>query len=232
MGKQSDSFRTGQRRVCAAAKGKFLTALRGGARIRDAAAMAGFATSSFYRARDSDPAFAEAWGDALDYASGPIFVAPHAGRRLQLRRTGALRFTEEKQELFLAHFAGTGDVASAAEAAGISVATVYRHRARDAEFAARFDQALQQAYIRLEAELVRQRIEAQDKLEKGILPAGEVAAEFERALKLLTRWERRDGRIAPARYARSKLKTWSFEDAMLAVERKLRALKIPIVGEG
>ncbi|HEX8240355.1 MAG TPA: hypothetical protein VF574_11510 [Allosphingosinicella sp.] len=51
------------------------------------------------------------------------------------------------------------------------------------------------AYDRLEAESVRQRLEAQRRLSENLEPTGEIALEFERVMKLLARYDRRDGRL-------------------------------------
>jgi hypothetical protein len=68
-------------------------------------------------------------------------------------------------------------------------------------------------------------------LRDGILPEGEVAREFERILKLLERYERRNGRIADRSVAHGRRRAWTLEEAIAAIEVKLRNLNIPIVGE-
>jgi hypothetical protein len=211
------------------AKGTFLTALRRGARHEDAARAAGFCRSSFYRLRDRDPDFAALWANAIAHSSGLRYVSPGKGRQLQLRRNRNVRFTEKRQDIFLDHFAGTCNLAEAAEAAGVSEKTVLAHRARDPNFAARFQQALEQGYARLEADILRRRVEAQQRL-KAIEPTGEPEPEFERALKLLQRWDRKDGRLGLRVVAHGRQKGMSFEDAMELLDRRLEALGIPIAG--
>ncbi len=49
----------------------------------------------------------------------------------------------------------SGVVAHAARAAGVSYSAVYAHRAQDADFAAAWDDALEESYDELEAELLR-----------------------------------------------------------------------------
>jgi hypothetical protein len=218
-------------RVDDEAMGVFLSALRNGALVQDAARAAGFALSTFNRLRKRDPAFAEAWEEAMELSAAPRFIAPQNGRRLQLRWSRCVRFVDWRKDIFLAHFAGTCDEAAAAKAAGVSRSTVIRHRQRDPDFAARRQAALELGYATLEAEALRQRLEAQQKLRDGILPEGEVTQEFERILKLLERYERRNGRVADRGVAHGRRRAWTLEEAIAAIEVKLRNLNIPIVGE-
>jgi hypothetical protein len=215
-------------RIDDVAMGAFLLALKRGASLRDAARAAGFSLGGFWKVRKRDPAFDAAVEEALELSNAPRFIAPTNGRRLQLRRIRRLRFVEWRRELFLEHFAGTCDVASSAELAGVCESTVYRHRVKDPDFAAAFQEALEQGYARLEAEAVRQRVEAQNRLREGVEATGEIAAEFERVLKLLSRWERRGGGVGPRTIARSRQKSWTFDEAILALEARLRALGVPI----
>jgi hypothetical protein len=220
-----------ERRVDARAMGCFLAALKAGENVEAAARAAGFHWRTFYRRRDGDPDFAAAWGEAVELSNRPMLLAPGNGRRLQLRKTRKVRFTEARRETFLAHFAGTCDLTTSAEAAGVCADTVNNHRRKDADFAEACQAALEQGYARLEEEAVRQRLEAQRKLKEGVLPEGEVTAEFERLCKLLAHWTRRNGRPGPRTVARERLERWTFEAAIQALEKKLRAMKIPIVGE-
>lgn len=227
-GRDGDSARGGgRRRIDDEARGTFLAALRRGARHEDAARAAGFSRSAFFRLRDRDPDFAAMWEDAIEHSAGPRYVTPGKGRRLQLRRNRSVRFTEKRREMFLDRFAGTCNLTEAAEYAGVDDSTVFAHRAKDPDFAARFQDALEQSYKRLEADLVRRRIEAQQRL-KAIEANGEPEPEFERALKLLQRWERKDGTLGPRKVAHGRTKRWTFDEAIDAIERKLKALGIPI----
>ena len=220
-----------ERRVDGRAMGCFLAALKGGRNVEAAAREAGFGARTFYRRRDSDPEFAAAWEEAVELSNRPVYLGPGNGRRLQLRRTRKVRFTEARKETFLAHFAGTCDLAASAEAAGVCADTVNNHRRKDPDFAAACQAALEQGYERLEEEAVRQRLEAQRKLKEGVLPEGEAAAEFERQMKLLAHWRRRSGDLGPRTIGSEHRKRGTFDEAMEALERKLRALRIPIVGE-
>jgi hypothetical protein len=228
MGGNSDSDTAPVRRIDEVAKGIFLDAVRHGARIRDAARAAGFTGKGLWKARRADPAFAEAVEEALEDSNVPRFIAPANGRRLQLSRPRRLRFDAWRREIFLDHFAGTCNETAAAEAAGVCRETVYRHRMRDPEFAAAHQAALETGYARLEAEVLQQRLEAQQRLRDGAIPQGELATEFERVLKLLARWERRGGAVGPRTVAHGRRKSWTFDEAITAIERKLKALAVPI----
>jgi hypothetical protein len=208
--------------------GQFVQAVRRGASVEAAAEAAGFALSTFYRRRRKDPEFAAIWAEAMEASDAPRLIRPGNGRRLQLRKTRKLRFTAAKKDVFLAHFAGTCDLAAAAEAAGVSVDTVRNHRRKDPEFNADCDCALEQGYKHLEEEAVRERLAAQEGLKAGIAPAGEAATEFDRQMKLLSQWRRRNGRLGPMARSREVLKIWSFDEAMTLLQKRLKALKIPI----
>ncbi|HEX8621168.1 MAG TPA: hypothetical protein VF718_04290, partial [Allosphingosinicella sp.] len=78
-----------------------------------------------------------------------------------------------------------------------------------------------------EAESVRQRLEAQRRLKENLLPAGELAQEFERVMKLLNRYDRRDGRIAAREVGHGRRQRWTFEQAIDLLDRKLDALGMP-----
>lgn len=228
-GREGDSARFGgQRRIDDEAMGIFLAAVKRGAPLEDAARAAGFTLGGFWKARKRDPAFDEAVEDAMEISNAPRFVAPGNGRRWQLKRPRRLRFVEWRREVFLAHFALCCDETAAAEAAGVSTATICRHRQRDPDFAEAYQRALELGYARLEAEAVRQRLEAQCKLREDILPAGEIPQEFERVLKLLQRFERKDGKVGVRAIAHGRMKRWTFDDAIALLERKLRNMEIPI----
>lgn len=208
--------------------GQFIQALRRGASVEEAARTAGFGASSFYRKRRADPAFALEWTEAMEASDAPRLIKPGNGRRLQLRKTRRLRFTQAKKDKVLAHFAGTCDLAASAEAAGVHPSTVRNHRLKDPEFDSGCRAALDQGYAHLEEEAVRERLAAQARIKSGIAPVGEAAQEFDRQIKLLAQYRRRDGRLGPQARSREALRAWSFEKSMAALEKRLKALKIPI----
>jgi hypothetical protein len=232
MDGQGDSQRGRGHRIDDGAKGTFLAAVKRGAWLRDAARAAGYTVSGFWKERKRDPAFDEAVEEALELSAAPRFIRPTNGRRLQLRRHRRLRFHDWRREVFLAHFAATGNETEAAEAAGVSTATVYRHRVKDPDFATAHQAALDQSYVRLEAEAVRQRLLAQrgmaEALERGLEVEPAIVAEFERMMKLLARWDRRGGGAGPRTVSPAHRRPWTFEEAIEALERKMRSLGIPV----
>jgi hypothetical protein len=244
-----------QKRIGAEAKASFLEALRGGASREDAAIAAGFSLMGFYGARRRDPAFAEAWVEALAssaaaerrslaYAErgaraerGELRIAC-ANRRIYQRRVRRnVRFDARAQALFLGHFALTCDMRSAAAEAGVAESTVKRHRLQDPAFAEAFDHALAEGYSRLESKMLAERIEAQRRLRDAIESAApdklprillEEAAEFDRVMKLLARWDRGGGRIGFREVRHGRRRSVSFDDAIHSLGKRLRALGIPI----
>ena len=227
--------------IDAGAKARFAAALRAGLHRADAAAAAGFNLNALYNARARDPLFRLACDFAIalcaldDRAAAaaaipaedtPTRIAPQGNRLLQRRRMRWVRFTEERQQIFLNHFAGTADAQAAAAAAGVTYHAVRAHWRKNPEFAAAWDDALAQAYALLEAELVRQRLQAQARLAENIEPTGEMAQEFERVMKLLTRWDRRGGRIGPRTRDPLPAVRWTFDEAIDALEKKLQALGV------
>jgi hypothetical protein len=227
MGEEEDRKRPRggpERRVDALAMGVFVQALRRGAAVEEAAATARFGASSFYRKRRADPDFAAAWAEAMAASDAPRLIKPGNGRRMQLRKTRKLRFTLAKKD----HFAGTCDLAASAEAAGVCVDTVRNHRRKDPEFDSACAEALEQGYKALEEAAVRERLAAQARLSKGRMPKGEAAAEFDRQLKLLAQWKRRNGTLGPRAWSRQALTRWDFDESMTALQKRLKALKIPV----
>lgn len=94
---------------------------------------------------------------------GESDISGSNGRRVQVRAARGTRkakprrngFTKKRKELFLAHFAATANAKASARAAGVSFTTVYAHRKNDAAFREAWNEALDQGYARVEAELVR-----------------------------------------------------------------------------
>ena len=153
-------------------------------------------------------------------------IAPKGGRLLQRQKMRWVKFTEKRQQIYLDHFAGTADSEAAADAAGLTTHAVRAHARKHPEFEAAEAEALRHAYVRLEAEAVRQRLEAQRRLSENLEPTGEIAQEFERVMKLLARYDRRDGRIGRREVGRGSQRRWTFEEAIAALDRKLNALGI------
>ena len=236
-----DSERMSRRRVDAAAKARFVAALRTGISRDVAAAEAGFTAEAFYYARRRDGMFRLAWiwamelsaadqreahrAAAIARAANGGEIAPNNQRVLQRRRMRGTQFTEARKQLFLDHLAGTADVLGGADAAGVHLSTVYKHRRIDARFAIGWDAALRTAYALLEAGAVRQRIEAQRRAAFDPDPAGEPAREFERVMKLLARLDRQSGSgVREMRHGR--LKRLSFDESIEALDSALLALGV------
>lgn len=236
----SDSERPERRRIKAKERARFLAALRSGVHRDEAARQAGFSAQAFYNARRRDPVFRLGWIWALELsaaeerekvrASTPggeaagIEITPNNRRLLQKRRVRAVRFAAARKQVFLDHFAGTADAFASAEAAGVHVSTVYKHRSLDPEFARGWDEALRQSYASLEAEAVRQRLAAQRLIRETPEPTGEMAKEFEKVMQLLARMDRRDGRIGTRQVRHGRQERWTFDDAIKALDRRLRSL--------
>ena len=210
------------------AKGAFVEALLQGESLEEAAAKAGFSLEGMYGARRKDPAFRAVWEQALAGSARAVRIAGNNGRCAQLRKMRNVRFGNDRKQTFLDRFAGTCDAGAAAAVAGIDISTVYKHRAKDPAFAALFDEALAHGYVRLEAEALRQRIEAQRRLSDGLLPDGEIAEEFDRVLKLLQRWDRRGGRIGVRPAEPHGRHAWSFDEAIELLATKLRNMRIEV----
>ncbi|MFL6856894.1 MAG: hypothetical protein ACJ8EB_03180 [Allosphingosinicella sp.] len=230
-----------------AVKARFVAALRRGAPREAAAAEAGFPLGSLYTARARDPLFRQAWEWAMDlYAwyeklgeplppdgdGVEIRIAPANRRPLQLRRMNWVKFNEARQQVYLDHFAATADSGASAAKAGVCEATVQTHLRRNSEFAAVRAEALAIAVARLEAEAVRQRLEAQRRLSENLCPEGEMAREFERVMKLLQRWDRKGGGVGPRPRTPPAAEAWTFDAAILALEKRLTMLGFIKPGEG
>lgn len=241
--KESDSKRAPRRLVTIEEKAAFVASLRGGASRDEAAAAAGRTWRAFYHQRRRDPLFDLAYHWAMELcasderrageraaacSAGPhegMTIAPANRRRLQ-RCKRRVKFTDARKRIFLDHFAGTGDAFAAAKAAEVSYSTVFQHRRNDPEFAAGFDEALAQAYAQLEAEAVRQRLEAQRQLREGLCPTGAVAQEFERVLQLLARYERKNGRIGMREARPGHQRRMSFDEAFAELDKRLRSFGV------
>ncbi|MEO7177286.1 MAG: hypothetical protein ABIW83_00440 [Allosphingosinicella sp.] len=223
-------------------KARFLESLRAGASREEAAAAAGFPLGSLYNVRARDSVFRLGWEWAMDLAAiderggelsrraaegGPDDrIAPKGGRLLQRQKARWVKFNDKRQQIYLDHFAGTADAQAAAAAAGVTYATVRAHGRKHPEFEAAESEGLRYAYARLEAEAVRQRLEAQRRFSENLEPTGEIAQEFERVMKLLARYDRRDGGVGRRQIGHGRQQRWSFEEAIEALDRKLNALGI------
>lgn len=241
MGRVDHSQPSKRRLIGEEDKTRFLESLRSGASLQEAAAAAGFPLRTLYDARARDSVFQFGWESALELAAiderggelalrtadgKPVRIAPNRNRLLQRRQMAWIRFTDKRQQIYLDHFAGSANTEAAAAAAGVSPKTVSAHARKHPEFAAVQAEALRIACARLEAESVRQRLEAQRRLSDNLEPTGEMAQEFERVMKLLARFDRKDGRIAAREVGHDHQQVSTFEDAIEVLDRKLRALGV------
>ena len=217
----------GRAPVTAAAMGHYIKRLSEGANHREAAEGSGFHIATFYKLRKRDPEFGAMCDEAIARSSGVRFVRGGAKRKLQLRRGRNTRFTPERQSVFLGHFAGTGNTAEAAAKAGVSESTIDKHRRADPDFERRFLETLGQVHVKLEADLVARRVVAQ-RLLRDIEPTGEPEPEFDRAIKVLKRWDRRQGPPDSRAVGKGRQKRWHFDEALALLEKKLRNMGIPI----
>ncbi len=228
-----------------------LAALREGRRLDEVAAAYGVTLQAFYSARRRDPLFAAAWRDAHQLsaeaerrpveasdveAGDDLRIVSNNRRLIQRRRMRHIRFDERRKGIFLESFARSCDLLAAAAAAGVCERTVYNHLRADPAFAEAFQAALEAGYRRLEAELVRQRLEAQKRLRSAIeaaeaagapLPLAEAGVDFDRAMKLLARWDRRDGRLGWREVRPGRQRRSTFDEAIAALDKKMRDLGLP-----
>lgn len=99
-------------------------------------------------------------------ATGPVGTTlrasgPHGP---QLTETQGRFWSDEAEAVFLDCLAATCNVSLAAREVGFSGTTVWRRRRRDAGFAQRWQEALEQGYVRLETAIVRR---AADRFDGG-----------------------------------------------------------------
>jgi uncharacterized protein (DUF433 family) len=181
------------------------------------------------------PAEGEARADGGD--GGEVLIASNNRRAVQRRRMRHVRFDARRKGIFLAAFADCCDLLAAAAAAGVCERTVYNHLRSDPDFAEAFRAALAEGYGRLEAEAVRQRLEAHGRLRAAIedaeaegtpVPAAGRGLEFERTMRLLARWDRGGGRLGPRTVAPGRRRVWTFDEAIKALGKRMRDLGLPV----
>jgi hypothetical protein len=199
------------------AMGVVVAALRRGATIAAAAGEAGFARETVNEWRKKAPHFDAACRDALDGREALVVRAAGGGRGWRLSPPRCNAFTERRKQVYLDHLAATGDRGAAAAVAGVSTSTVSNHRRNDPVFAEGCRQALALAYENLEAEAVRDRLAAMERIDVDPERAGVVPAEeFDRTLALL-----REHNKAPRSGRPPTL--CSLDDGFAALERELDA---------
>jgi hypothetical protein len=86
-------------------------------------------------------------------AAGAI-VRPAKNKNTKIIRTTGHRWSNVAESIFLEHLAASANVLASAAEAGFSSTAIYKRRMKEPGFAARWQQALEQGYARLEMQLV------------------------------------------------------------------------------
>ncbi len=218
-------------------KKRFLEALEESGNVTLAREAAGIGKDRVYLARREDAAFAAAWADALerfrvraeDEAGLPeeaalegdgLVLRRGRGGRLQVAARRPNGWSKAKEELFLARFLETGNVAAASRAAGFTSKTAWERRKQNPEFRRRIEEAREEVYDRLEMMLIAQGTEL-----LGAAEGGAGAGDPQLAMWLLKRRDAaaagtlRRGRGTPGPRERS------FEEARDSILRKIEAIE-------
>jgi len=172
--------------------------------------------------------------DGTRRGSPPLRIIPNKHRKLQVAPTRRKLFDEAAKSEFLEWFAATCNASLAARKCGFHYRTVLRHWREDEAFGERCEAALKMAYPRLE-ELALRAAEEALKRALGEKIAGDRAPPPEHfrmdpttALQLLREHRRHLAGLAGGSGARAKPgrppKRWTFEEAMAALDKKLRSL--------
>lgn len=145
-----------------AAESAFFEVLAGSGNVRAAAEAIGFSATAVYALRRTRPDFAEKWAAALAVprAGAPGRIVRDCGNGRARRIRCMTQWSEEVEAHFLDLLAATCNVRLSAEETGVGSSSVYRQRRRRADFAAKWEGALEQGYARIEMGLVRNAIEA------------------------------------------------------------------------
>lgn len=89
----------------------------------------------------------------MDDGAARLCAGKH--RHVQEARVGERKlFDAARRKVFLEWFAATANVKMSAGQAGVCYQTVFKHRMKDAAFAAAWDEALAQGYARVEAKML------------------------------------------------------------------------------
>jgi hypothetical protein len=149
------------------------------------------------------------------------------GRRVQKRAARGSRkakpkrrgFTVERRRKFLSHFAATANCKGACRSAGVAWSTVYEWRRKNEQFRADFYEALENGYVEVEAELVR---ESKRSLKPRPDPKAPRLVDAKTALAVLESYrrngDRRPGDILPQRS--------DIEQVRARLEKAMRALAL------
>jgi len=159
----------------------------------------------------------------------PPFVAPVAPA-LVLRASGkdgpqrvrvnGKWWTPEAEATFLDHLAVSCNVAWSAAEAGFSTQTVYSHRRTDPDFARRWDEALDDGYVRLQTELLGTAIGYVERLRSD----PELPLKHMSVREAITLMNRHGGDRA-ARGGRFRARPRSFDEVRDSILDKLEAIE-------
>lgn len=158
-------------------------------------------------------------------------IIPNKNRRLQVAPTRRKLFGRKAQDEFLEWFAATCNASLSARKTGFHYRTVIRHWREDAEFGERCEAALRMGYARLEELALRA---AEEALKPKRPPKGDrppppehFAMDPMTAVQLLREHKRHlaglPGGSGRGAKPGAPLTRWSFDDAILSLDRKLRA---------
>jgi hypothetical protein len=214
--------------LTAAAQAAFLAALQGGAKVVEAAAAAGVGVSGLYCRRRRDPAFDWAWSEAAATSWHEEWREPPAGGPPVLVRTARRgRFSAEMKAEFLGLLEKSCNTRESAREAAVHPSTVYRHLKRDPEFASANAAALKRGYAALERESAEARAAMEARIASGelgweIVPRGRITSDFDRQMLLLARYDRKDGSLGRRTVRHGHMRSASFEEAIVLLDRRLR----------
>jgi hypothetical protein len=219
---------------------RFLEALELTGNVTMARETAGLGKDRVYLHRKENAAFAAAWEAALARFAARVEAQdalPHEealekdGLVLRRGRGGRVQIVARKpgqwssriEEAFLAHLVGCGTVERAARAAGVSAKTVWERRLACHRFRERMDAAREEAAVRLEWMLIGE----------GAQMLGEDAPGKRDPQIAMWLLKRRDQEQAGTlKRGAGAARVWTFEESIALLEKRLRALKIPLTGEG
>jgi len=169
---------------------------------------------------------------------GALRIIPNKNRTRQIAPTRRKLFDDAAKDEFLEWFAATCNASLSARKIGFHYRTVIRHWREDEAFGERCEAALKMGYPRLEELALRAAVEALTP-KKRRPPKGDRAPPPEHfamdpmtAVQLLREHKRHLAGLAggSGRGAKpgARLKRWSFEEAMVALEKKLKAFEVGI----
>lgn len=170
--------------------------------------------------------------------SGPLRIIPNKNRDLQIAPTRRKLFGEKARDEFLEWFAATCNCALSARKIGFHYRTVIRHWREDPAFGERCEGALRMGYARLEELALRAAEEALSP-KKRRPPRGDRAPPPEHfamdpmtAVQLLREHKRHIAGLPGGSGRGAKPgappTVWSFDEAMVALEKQLKAFGIRV----